>query len=291
MPNDDLTVDTFLVLRKIFFDEEGNPKPFPLRDKMNTQDDPLDEYIAEQLKTELVGSKCQKSPGPLISPDLVIFKSTLFDNQGEIFSFEKTSDIVGIEVKKLQRQKNGSVARSSGMDYNTTPPCGTIRIYDPNDNEIKIRGFYLFVCQEETSDGEYIITALSLCDGNILNEDFELYLTITSQRLKELGLGTYGDGANRNRPMLIFSNPLGSDKLDGKSTIILSNKIENCSELKLIYEIMRKTKEGENREFFVYQKSGDVNPSWKIEKLIEPFPKPSKRVIKTQSRGKFKIVD
>jgi hypothetical protein len=38
--------------------------------------------------------------------------------------------IVGIEVKKLERAKNGQIARPSGLDYNTTPPCGRLRVYD-----------------------------------------------------------------------------------------------------------------------------------------------------------------
>jgi hypothetical protein len=49
----DLAVETFLLLRHKFFDAKGNPVSFPLRDKRNTQDDPLDEYISEILKRDL----------------------------------------------------------------------------------------------------------------------------------------------------------------------------------------------------------------------------------------------
>ena len=34
-----------------------------------------------------------------------------------------------------------------------------------------------------------------------LNQDFDLYLAIVGAREKQIGLGTYGDGVNRQRPM------------------------------------------------------------------------------------------
>jgi hypothetical protein len=74
----DLTVETFLLLRNKFFDAKGNPVPFPLRDKRNTQDDPLDEYISEILKRDLPSnSSCIKARGPLITPDLVVLRSEI----------------------------------------------------------------------------------------------------------------------------------------------------------------------------------------------------------------------
>lgn len=45
----DLTVEAFLILRGHFFDQKGLPKLFPLREKRNTQDNPLDEYICDVL--------------------------------------------------------------------------------------------------------------------------------------------------------------------------------------------------------------------------------------------------
>jgi len=64
----DLAVETFLLLRNKFFDAKGNPVSFPLRDKRNTQDDPLDEYISEILKRDLPSNAtCIKAPGPLIT--------------------------------------------------------------------------------------------------------------------------------------------------------------------------------------------------------------------------------
>lgn len=69
----DLTIDTFLILRDTFFHPDGKPKQFNLRKKSNTQDDPLDNYIVSILKN-LQGATCQKSSGPLINPDLVVYR-------------------------------------------------------------------------------------------------------------------------------------------------------------------------------------------------------------------------
>ena len=171
--------------------------------------------------------------------------------------------IVGIEVKKLQRDKTQKIARSSGLDYNTTPPCGTIRIYDSEGIPLYVRGFYLFVCQETTNTGDFYLSAMAFCDGNVLNDDIDYYLSITSQREKEVGLGTYGDGANRNRPMLIFANPLGAKELDNSSSLIGNLPVDQ--RITPVYRLIRTTISGEKKEFFVYRSSNDVGPGWEIK--------------------------
>ncbi len=143
MPISDLTIEIFLLLRDTFFDEKGFPKPFYLREKNNTQDDPLDEYIAKILSEGLPDAICEKSTGPLISPDMVIYRPELCNNTLREILKSDTSCIVAIEVKKLERSATGQIARAMGMDYNTTPPCGTVRVYDATDFSLDIRGFYL----------------------------------------------------------------------------------------------------------------------------------------------------
>ena len=71
-----LAAMTFSVLRDMFFDEHGNPVKFDLREKRNTQDDPFDEYISAALDDRLrtMGARCQRSSGPLISPDMAVYK-------------------------------------------------------------------------------------------------------------------------------------------------------------------------------------------------------------------------
>jgi hypothetical protein len=281
-----LAVEAFLVLRNAFFNEDMQPVPFFLRDKRNTQDDPLDEFISELLSNGLKDAQCIKSPGPLISPDLTIYRPELCEGQPRESLKDDLTKIVAIEVKKLERTTTGGIARASGMDYNTTPPCGTIRVYDAQDEPLDIRGFYLFVAQEEAANDK-VISALALCDGDILNEDFELYLSIVSQRQKEVGLGTYGDGANRIRPMLIFANPLGASELDREATVVADRL--NDERVGLVYEIVRPTVGGDTRKFFAYRKTSDIPDKWVVQTLDDPFPQPKTRVAQTQSRGKFRV--
>src|SRR5579863_7847859 len=133
MPASDLTVDTFLILRNAFFNADGSPKAFSLRDKKNTQDDTLDVHIATLLSQHLTDAVCQRAPGPLINPDMVIYREGRCNQASRESLKEDTSSIIAIEVKKLERSASGQIARSTGLDYNTTPPCGTIRIYDADD--------------------------------------------------------------------------------------------------------------------------------------------------------------
>jgi len=62
-----------VILRSAFYGVGAGPKPYRLRDKRNTQDDPLDEYVHRLLSRALAGDvTCLRAPGPLITPDLVI---------------------------------------------------------------------------------------------------------------------------------------------------------------------------------------------------------------------------
>jgi hypothetical protein len=222
---------------------------------------------------------------------MVIYRDHRCNQASREFLKEDTSSIIAIEVKKLERSASGQIARSTGLDYNTTPPCGTIRIYDADDVPLDISGFYLFVCLERSADiDEVSITALTLCDGNILNADFAFYLQITGKRTKGVGLGTYGDGANRNRPMLIFSNPLGAAQLDHSVTLITGYDLtQKDARVGLIYQIGRTIPEGGQGLFYAYCRVDDIPEAWEIQQLVDPFPKPMNRDVSTQSRGKFRL--
>ena len=286
----DLTVEAFLILRNEFFNHDGSPRSFSLREKRNTQYDPLDEYIAAIIKAELTDANCQRSPGPLTSPDLVIYRRNECENVPSELLRDDLSRIVAIEVKKLERSETGRIARPTGLDYNTTPPCGTVRIYDSDSQPVDIRAFYLFVCQEATANGMFILSSLALCDGNTLNADFDLYLRITTQREKEVGLGTYKDGANRNRPMLIFANPLGADILDRSCTLISSADFSGTElRVRLVYRISRSIPNEAARLFYAYRKAEDIPVDWNVSDVVDPFPQPAHRVTITQQRGKFKL--
>lgn len=279
----DLPTLAFLSLRQRFFDNHGKPVPFQLRDKRNTQDDPFDEFITGDVLVGLDDISCIPAPGPLITPDLVLHRSS-----GSIDRADDLEQVVGIEVKKLERTAGGVVARASGMDYNTTPPCGRIRVYDAAGAPLDVRGFYLFVCLEHVPRTENVmLSALALVDGNVLNEDFALYLSITGERTKRIDLGTFSDGADRNRPMLIFSNPLGIPELDRAATLIHTDSAlsESASSLHKVFVIERSISQDESREFSCYRHVMDATKD-PMRKLVNPFPSP-KRDSKTSRRGRF----
>ena len=252
----------------------------------------MDEHICGVLRSHLQDSECVPAPGPLINPDLVLLRPDRCNSVPRAALRDDLTRIVGMEVKKLERTKSGSVARRSGLDYNTTPPCGTIRVYDANDNPLDIRGFYLFVCQEQEPGAEntYKLSALALCDGNVLNEDFDLYLSAVGQREKEIELGTYGNGANRHRPMFIFANPLGIPEMHNAATLIHpdSTLAEHETDLRIAYRLIRTAKDVE-RIFYCYRLAADIGTSHSITDLTDPFPTPLSRSILTQSRGRFRL--
>jgi len=287
MSYSDLTVDAFLLLRNAFFDSTGQPIPFSLRPKRNTQDDPLDELVAKLLEQGLTNAVCHKAPGPLINPDMVLYRPELCNHQPREELASDTTRIVAIEVKKLERTKSSRIARSSGLDYNTTPPCGTVRICAADDSPLDVRGFYLFVAQEAAADDQCVVTALALCDGNILNEDFDLYLAAVSQREKAIDLGTYGNGVDRQRPMFIFANPLGAQELDRQATLVSAEQANE--RVRLAYRIIRTTTEGNQRQFHAYRMASDLPDGWQVQVLTDPFPQPNTRVAQTQPRGRFRL--
>ena len=292
-PPSDLCVEVFLALRTGFFEEGGKPKIYGLREKRNTQDDPFDESVHRLLSAGLPGgTSCLKAPGPLITPDLVIMRTEMCHGAPRALLATDLSRIVALEVKKLERTAAGGVARSSGMDYNTTPPCGTVRVYDQSGRPLDIRGSYLFVCQEAVGSepGRYSLSAMALCDGDLLNADFDYYLSIVSQRTKEVQLGTYGNGANRHRPMLIFANPLGASELDHSVTLVhrrhdLDSQLPQLSRVGVI---RRTARTGGPCVFHCYRLRRDVAAGQRPFDLLDPFPSPARNV-RTQPRGRFRV--
>lgn len=294
----DLPAAAFLALREAFFDAQGNPRVFELRDKRNTQDDPFDEYVHTLFSERLAaGIACQKASGPLITPDLAILRPEICDGATRTSLATKLSGIVGLEVKKLERTVGGAVARASGLDYNTTPPCGTVRVYDRDNRPLDIRGFYLFVCQEPVPERprHYQLSALTLCDGNLLNSDFEYYLSIVGSRKKKLGIGSYGDGADRARPMLIFVNPLGVSQLDHNVTLVhsrgdLATELPHLRHVGTIARTIPQESAGRSSTavFHCYRRQSNIPQAHTPFELLDPFPVPS-RTEETQARGRFRL--
>lgn len=66
----DIISIAFVVLRSCFFDKAGDPIPFSLRDKLNTQDDPFDEFLASDvLANPQVNPRRKIDPAELLAPD------------------------------------------------------------------------------------------------------------------------------------------------------------------------------------------------------------------------------
>lgn len=289
----DLPGEAFLSLCPAFFGESAAPLTYHLRDKRNTQDDPFDEHIHGLLSNRLPPQTvCAKAPGPLITPDLVIMRPGLCDGVSRAVLASDLTRVAAIEVKKLERTSLGTVARISGLDYNTSPPCGRVRVYSQDLRALHIRGFYLFVCQEAVQGaiGNYRASALVLCDGNLLNADFDYYLSVVGERTKKIGLGTYGNGADRNRPMVIFANPLSATELDRQATLVHPAKDldQQFPQLRHVGLIRRTVPAGGSQEFYCYRLTSDVPADYSPFELVDPFPSPA-RVERTQPRGRFQL--
>lgn len=287
----DLPTGVFQALRTRFFDDGGRSVPFTLREKRNTQDDPFDEMLAKVALADLPGITCDRASGPLITPDMVLYRPDLCAGVTAKDLQDDLDRIVGLEVKKLERTAQGTVARASGLDYNTTPPCGRIRVYDRVGSPIDIRGFYLFVCVEGAPGVKVAVTAMALVDGNLLNADFEYYLRVVGQREKGIGLGTFGDGADRLRPMVIFSNPLGIPQLSrGACLVHPSDSLGVAArELRRVAVIRRTATNREIHGFSCYRHASDVLPGSSPEVLVDPFRTPSRRTAHTSARGRFRL--
>lgn len=291
----DLASEAFLVLRHTFFDSDGRPAPFELRSKRNTQDDPFDEHVLKVLENGLPEPLMAQSSGkPLVSPDIAIadVERTL-----TVLGAQQpptTRDCIGLEVKKVERGARGRVARGSGIDYNSTPPCKTVRVYRAVGDAVvavDMPGFYLFAALDPAG-GNQVVSAAALVGGGALNDDFELYLSIVGTRTKTIDLGSYGDGVDRQRPMMIFANPLGFDELDHAATLVHERddlEVE-YPDLRLVGRIHRTRVAGSLSTYCCYRVVGDVTPGAALFDETDPFPTPTRRVAATSRRGTFHLV-
>jgi hypothetical protein len=292
-PSTDLVVQSFVALRQEFFDGALVPIPFALRAKQNTQDDPLDEHIASCLAARLSDLiTVVPATGPLTCPDMVVAAPEgvreIRLHEGALGTFEA----VGIEVKKIERTATGRIDRRGGVDYNSTPPSRTIAVFYEGER-VRLPGFYLFLCLEAASPGTCRVTALALCDGGVLNEDVELYESRTKPRKKAIGLGSYGDGLDRQRPMLVFANPLGWGELDRTATLIhrLADLGEG-GEVLGIGRIERAHPEVADRPpsiYHAYRAATDVDGTRAPFAVLNPFPVPKRRSETTQARARFQL--
>ncbi|WP_156161851.1 hypothetical protein [Nocardia vulneris] len=284
----DLAAVCFAALVDEFYFEDGRPRPFFLRPKRGTQDDPFDELISNRLDARLPSKvKVLASGKPLVSPDMVIARpeeASLLINGGQELDDRR---MIAIEVKKVDTTKAGKIGRATGMDFNSTPPCSHVRIYAKNGAPLLVPAFYLFAAHTPHEE-DRVIVGLALVSGAALNQDKKLYDLITGIRDKAIDLGTFGDGLDRQRPMMVFSNPLGWDWMKAQPTLIHHRKdlADEQDHLHRIRRVLRTAQDGGEHEFWAYRRTAEKDEGV----AIDPFPTPDARSTKTTQRGKF-IVD
>ncbi|PSR58713.1 hypothetical protein C8259_29690 [Nocardia nova] len=275
------------MLTEEFFDADGRPVPFELPDKKDTQDDPFDQLIRDRLDARLPsGVKVLSSGKKLVSPDLVVARpeeTSLLINGGEEMDMRR---IIAIEVKKVNADSAGNAARASGMDYNSTPPCSHVTIHSKTGRLLAVPAFYLFAIHSQVND-KYILQGLALVSGAMLNQDVELYTSITGVRQKSIQLGTFGDGLDRQRPMLVFANPLGWSWLREQPTLLheRDDLADEQDDLHRVRQVIRTGRDGTKHEFWAYRGTAGIVE----EAAIDPFPTPANRKTETSPRGKFMI--
>lgn len=160
------------------------------------QDDPFDLWVQNEMKEVLPSSFEVVHSGPLTTPDLIIRD-------------RKSGLIVGLEVKKLIRQANGTDPRGMTLDYNSCLPCGSTFV-KIGDETVVIPCFYMFALL--SPDSKKIVSSI-LLDGDFLNYDFELHKDAKYSNYTEYNHGPYGEGSIRHRRMYTYPNPLNA-KID-----------------------------------------------------------------------------
>ena len=201
------------------------------------QDDPFDEWFGETLEKLLPEFEVVHS-GPLTTPDIILRDRT-------------TSEIIGIEVKKVDEQKNGKDSRGLTLDYNSCIPCGQMQIkIGGNLSTIKTYYFFGLISYDQT----YIVSSC-LMDGDFLNYDFELHLQGKYTNTSQYGHGPYGEGSVRGRAMYNYPNPMNTELKNfyKKHSLVINSEFAyqaQESSMSLFAEIERKSIDG---DIFTYQ--------------------------------------
>ena len=287
----DLAVEAFKVLRAKFLNASREPIAYVRPLKGGTQGDPLDTLISSMLAASIPDAACVKS-GNNTSPDIALFRADLCNGVAAVSLEDACERIIAIEVKKLKRDASGAISRDTGSDFNSTPPCGKVRVYDRRKRPFDVRGFHLFIDEaEDETDGAitYRIGTILLCDGNVLNDDFEYYKSFLTPLSKAEKQGSYGDGAVRQRRMAIFPNPLSCASFTGRAVLIHRSPDLTTANPDLVKtHILRRTRPGGGLvEFSCYQFKLDVVSPVTVEILTDPFSRAKKP--RDGTRGKFKL--
>lgn len=269
---------------EVFVDEAGKPVKNPtitLDEKRTTQDDPFDHWLANTIKRLNLSGLQVFTSGPLTHPDIVLQTSMVPE-----------SPFVGLEVKKLNADEKGRDPRGMTIDFNSTAPCGTFRVYRPDDTPLDIPGYYIFVLLDHRiqNRSRNILTFI-LSGGDLLNDDFDLYLTSKTLNESTYDHGPYGEGSVRGRMMYVYPNPLDSkiNQLAGEVSLIheAGDLHRIFPELRLLYRALRRKRDGTTREFFIYRHKNFVTNSVLAPLALELFARARHRSAKKRSAYKF----
>ncbi|MBT7973076.1 MAG: hypothetical protein HN687_02860 [Candidatus Marinimicrobia bacterium] len=162
----------------------------PLSTTGTVQDDPFDQWFGEVLDAHLPEFEITHS-GPLTTPDIIVRD-------------RESREVIGIEVKKVDADKNGKDSRGLTLDYNSCIPCGQMQI-KIGGQESRIKTFYFFGLLSHEKDR---LLSSSLIDGDFLNYDFDLHLQGKYLNTSQYGHGPYGEGSVRGRAMYNYPNPM-----------------------------------------------------------------------------------
>jgi hypothetical protein len=252
-----ILASVFLSLCKHFFSEDGTKNRFTLPERTGNVDDPFVEYLAKNVFVDIDFHHIMAPP--LVSPDMAFFRSR--------------EEIFGLEIKTVKNI-------TSGINFNSTPPCGRILI-EIDNIESEVPCYYLFV-QLDEHGGEQEIGHMMMVDGNFINKDFDLYLAAVGEREKRIDLGTYKDGMDRQRPMFVFPNPLSIKGLRAERSTLISSinfgeqKRNYYEQVSLVAKIRR---EIEEPTFYAYQA---------VRQLVNPIETPDRKTA-TKIRNKLKV--
>lgn len=247
----------------------GDKIPITLRPLTTTgtvQDDPFDEWFGETLDKLIPEFEVIHS-GPLTTPDIILRDRT-------------TSEIIGIEVKKVDEQVGGKDSRGLTLDYNSCVPCGKMKIKIGNNISI-IKTYYFFgLISYEKS---YLVSSC-LMDGDFLNYDFELHLQGKYLNTSQYGHGPYGEGSVRGRAMYNYPNPMNTELKNfyKKHSLVINNELVyqiQESGLNLYANIERKSIDGTVFHYSQFVR----DPVLDVETIVDIFKKCRDRKEKKRS--------
>jgi len=216
-----ITKDTVILAFETFEALAGKPYKTDKKIEVNlrahrqigtVQDDPFDEWTYEVLESNKVSERIYRA-GRLKSPDITLINDT-------------TNSLLGLEVKKLEADKNGKDPRGLTLDYNSTVPCGrTTVLY--NGKLIDIPLYYYFALIQNNR-----IISTVFCDGDFLSNDYEFHKDSKISNTSTYGHGSYGEASIRHRKMYLFPNPLNTNLslFSKKHSLILPIEVKEIAE-------------------------------------------------------------